>query len=1027
MLIRLLLLCLSQAEVETLDFGRDVRPLLSDRCYTCHGPDENAREGGFRLDLREEAVEDLGGYAAIVPGDPEASELVARVRHPKTRRRMPPVESKLELSEAEIALLERWIREGAPYAEHWAFETPLAHEPPTTERDDWVRDPLDRFVLAELEAHGFEPSPEVDRPTWLRRVSYDLTGLPPTLDQLDAFEADGHPDAFERQVDRLLASPRHAERMASVWLDAARYADTYGYQTDVERVVWPWRDWVLEAFENNLPYDEFLLWQIAGDLLPKATREQRLATAFNRLHRQTNEGGSTEEEFRVEYVADRVATLGEAVLGLTVGCARCHDHKFDPILQREYYALFAFFDDIDESGLYSHFTDAVPTPALELFDAEQESERRQLERRVAVETEALSEVRQQRLQSLVPVPHVQLRRDLVGHFRFESIDEGVLVNEVDPQHRGKAAVELQSVEGRVGRGLSFTGDDAATFEGLGEFRRSDPFSLGLWLWLPRHYERAVVLHRSRAWTDAGSRGYELLIEEGRASAALIHFWPGDALRLRTVSALPLESWVHVAMTWDGSGWARGLHLYLDGVEQDCEVVRDGLTRKIVGGGEGALTLGERFRDQGLAGGRMDELMVFVRELTGAEIGQLALAQEAVAPGAEALREHALRENDEEYRAALERLRVARRARDEARDLVPQIMTMVELPETRTAYRLERGSYDDRREPVGPDVPAVLGEFDEALPRNRLGLARWLTRPDHPLTARVEVNRLWALCFGTGLVATPEDFGSQGDPPSHPRLLDTLAHEFTRAGWDRRALLKRFVLSATYRQSSRASPRALERDPENRLLSHMPRKRLTAEMLRDGALFTAGLLVERRGGPPVKPYQPAGLWEEKSGQPYVADSGEGLWRRSLYTFWKRTSPPPSMMLFDAAKRDVCVVRRQVRSSPAQALVLWNDPQFVEASRMLAERMLREGGNTVAERVAYAFRSLTSRLPDGREGSVLHELYELQHSAFAAQPDAADALLSVGQAPSDPELDPIDVAPCAIVAQTVFSFDAALTTP
>jgi hypothetical protein len=1022
MLTAVLLLGASlQSPAAPVDFTRVIRPLLSDRCFACHGPDEAAREGGFRLDVRNEAL-----LRAIVPGDAAASELVARVSHADAGERMPPPASKLELAADEIALLVRWIDGGAPYAPHWALVPPRRLEPDARGDSPWVRDPLDAHIGNALAAAGLAPAEPVDRATWLRRVSYDLTGLPPSLAELDAFLADGADGAYERQVERLLASPRHAERMATIWLDAARYADTYGYQADVERAVWPWRDWVLSAFEENLPYDQFLTWQLAGDLLPDATEEQRLATAFNRLHRQTNEGGSTEEEYRVEYVADRVDTLGEAVLGLTLGCARCHDHKFDPLTQREYYGLFAFFDDIDESGLYSHFTSAVPTPALDLATDAQRAELAQLEDALQEAQRALARLRPE------PAPPAAEgssapQRDLQGRFSCETLEGRVLVNDAAPEHPGSAAEPLAHVAGRHGMALEFTGDDPATFGGIGAFRRSDPFTIGVDLWLPESYERAVVLHRSRAWHDAGSRGYELLVERGRASAALIHFWPGDALRVVAREPLPVRAWVHVTLTYDGSSRAAGLALYVDGEPVETEVVRDCLGRQIVGGGEGALTLGERFRDNGFKHGRMDELCVFARELAPGEVARLALGDAAPPWTAEQAAEAWRREHSEAYRAALEVLRSARRARDDARDRVPQIMTMRDLPEPRTAYVLQRGHYAERRAEVEPGTPASLGVLPPGPTHDRLDLARWLTRPGHPLTARVEVNRLWQLCFGTGLVATPEDFGSQGSPPSHPALLDDLALDFVASGWDRRALLTRFVLSATYRQASAPSAAARERDPENRLLSHMPRKRLSAEMLRDGALFQAGLLVERRGGPPARPYQPPGLWKEKSGQTYVPDEGEGLWRRSLYTIWKRTSPPPSMMLFDAAKRDVCVVRRQATSSPLQALVLWNDPQFVEAARKLGERMLREGGATPAEQVAFAFRLMTSRAPDAAELRILVALADDQAAAFAADPAAADALLAVGRAPRDAALDPVHVATCAVVAQALLSFDAALTTP
>ncbi|MFT4542889.1 MAG: hypothetical protein ACI841_002794 [Planctomycetota bacterium] len=1024
MLPTLLLLTLSlQVDAEPIDFGRQIRPILSDRCFVCHGPDEESQAGGFRLDTRAEAIVDLGGRAAIVPGNPDESALMQRVLHADPTERMPPLESNLELSQREIELLRQWIAEGAEYTEHWAFVPPTRSAPRRIEHDGWTLDPIDAYVLARMQSQRLAPAKEASRAEWLRRVSFDLTGLPPTVNELDAFEESTETDAYEREVDRLLSSARHAERMATVWLDAARYADTYGYQSDVARSVWPWRDWVIDSYAKNQPYDEFLTWQIAGDLLPDATREQRLATAFNRLHRQTNEGGSTEEEYRVEYVADRVHTLATATMGLTMECARCHDHKFDPIRQTEFYGLFAFFDDIDESGLYSHFTNAVPTPALDLTTEAQRAEAMELDKAVATAEKGLADLSKELITGIDQ--GIDLLLDRQGSFSFDEAEGADLINAVDAEKGGSTRGENKRVAGYRGSAIEFSGDDAVLLPNIGHFRRSDPFTIGLRLWMPRSYERAVVFHRSRAWTDSASRGYEMLIEDGRASAALIHFWPGDALRVRTLEPLPLETWFHLTMTWDGSSQASGLRLFVNGQPVEVEVVRDSLRRTILGGGLQDLTLGERFRDKGLAGGKIDDFYVTGRELSKAEV----LARVSKQNGPNDLGQHKfkLRDSDVARRKAIEELQAAKQARNEARDRVSQIMTMEAMSEDRVAYRLERGSYLERREPVDAHTPAALGPFPEDQTRDRLGLARWLTDPAHPLTARVEVNRLWQIVFGRGLVSTPEDFGSQGVPPTHPELLDALALDLMESGWDRRAVLRRLVLSATYRQSSLVSARARELDPSNDWLSHASRRQLSAEMLRDGALYAAGLLIETVGGPPVKPYQPAGLWQEKSGHVYHPSKGDGLWRRSLYTFWKRTSPPPTMMILDAAKRDVCVVERQATSSPLQTLVLWNDPQFVEAARMLAQRVMQEELATDRARVGFAFRCLTSRAPQQAELDVLLELLKEQRTAFAGSREAAESLVTVGEATRDATLDAIELASWTVLAQTLLSFDGAITTP
>jgi hypothetical protein len=1035
---------------DSVDFAREVRPLLSDRCFRCHGPDAAAREADLRLDRFEDATADLGGVAAVVPGAPEESLLVERVRHRSARRRMPPPDSGLTLDEDEIALLERWIAGGARYEEHWAFLPPAAPALPEVADAAWPREELDRLVLARLEAEGLAPAPEAERATWLRRVTYDLTGLPPTPEELDAFLADAAPDAHERVVDRLLASPAQAERLAIDWMETARYADTWGYQNDVGRRVWPWRDWLLRAFQEDLPWDDFATWQLAGDLLPDATREQRLATAFNRLHRMTNEGGSEEEEFRVESVADRVNTFGTAFLGLTLECARCHDHKYDPVSQRDYYRLFDFFDDVDESGLYSHFTSAVPTPTLWLPDGAQERELARLEAAVAAREAQLADARARQDAALAAwradrPATLPVRGRVLAH-DFERVEGRTVPGpaarddapaEGAPNPAGSLAptVTVVAEPGR-GRALAFDGDGAASFPAAA-FTRDDPFTIALRLRVDRVHGRAVVLHRSRAWHDAGSRGYELLLEDGRLSLALIHFWPGNAVRVRALEPLAPGAWHHVALTHDGSGRARGLRILVDGRPVGTEVVRDALTRTIQGGGEGALALAERFRDRGLTGGRIDDLEVFDRELATAEVAALAsaarpsLAARAevrladLAPGSAAERElHALAVS-EELAAARAALRDARRARSELVDRIPEIVAMQALDEPRTARLLERGSHASPGEPVTPGTPEAIRPFPADAPPDRLGLSRWLTDGDNPLFARVAVNRAWRQLFGRGLVATPEDLGNQGAVPEHPELLDHLAVGFARDGYSMRRLLRRIALSATYRQSSRADAALLARDPENALLTRGPRKPLTAEMVRDGALAVSGLLVDELGGPPVFPYQPPGLWQEKSGAVYRASEGEGLWRRSLYTYWKRTSPPPVMQLFDAAKRDVCVVDRQRTQTPLQALALWNDPQQLEAARHLAARVLREVEGGDDRRLVSLFRRVTARTPDPAELDALLALLGDARDAFAAEPGAAARYLAAGTLAADAPVADDELAAWAVAAGAVLASDAHLT--
>jgi hypothetical protein len=1016
------------ASARDVDFQRTIRPILSRSCFECHGPDAQSRQAGLRLDVEPE--QRAGTSRLLVPGAPDKSLLYQRLTASDPDDRMPPLDAHHPVSATEIELIRRWILEGARWERHWAFVPPERSPLPVVQDQDWPRDDLDLFILATLEAEGLAPAPEADPARLLRRASLDLTGLPPTLDELEAHLADDAPMAWDRVINRLLESPAYGERMASLWLDLARYADTHGYQSDVERPVWPWRDWVIEAFNDNMPYDQFLSWQLAGDLLPEPTRAQRLATAFNRLHRQTNEGGSVEEEFRVEYVADRVHTFGTAMLGLTTECARCHDHKFDPISHEAYYQLFAFFDDIDESGLYSHFTNATPTPSLQLADDAKERRMANLSARI-MELESTGSTLRDRPGSsfadwLAANPRLVLELPgRQGDYRFDEVEGSVIPNHANPDRPGQldAGVEIHPRED--GGSLLLDGDNSASFPGVGEFDRTQPFTISLMLRPESTTERAVVIHRSRAWTDAASQGYQLLLEDGHPSWSLIHFWPGNAISIKTVEPLPVGKWSRLTLVYDGSSRASGMTLHVDGEQAETTIIRDNLTRSITGGGPGALSIGQRFRDRGFKGGGVDELLVLDRALSTLEVRQIhdeSTLNNARTTAPESLAEtHRLRE-DPDYLAHLSELQETRRALAKELDSTPEIMTMTALPEPRTSRILERGRYDMPGPPVEPGTPEEIMAFPAEERRDRLGLARWTTDARNPLTARVAVNRLWEIAFGRGLVLTSEDFGSQGSIPSHPELLDHLALDLIDSGWDIKAMLERIIGSATYRQSSITTENTRRIDPENALLSRGPANRLTAEMIRDQALSASGLLVETIGGPSVHPYQPAGLWQEKSGRIYPQGSGETLHRRSLYTFWKRTSPPPMMMIFDAANRDVCVARRGATNTPLQALVLLNDPQFVEASRVLAERCLVHGGETSEEQVTYAFKSLASREPTNRERRLLTDLLTEELSGF--EPDEARALIEIGDTPTTDTLDPIRLAAMTVVCSTILNSDAAV---
>lgn len=1018
---------------EPLRFNRDIRPILSDTCFHCHGPDAATREAGMRLDIRDAAI----GHGAFVPGNSAESAIVARITSADPDALMPPPESKLALTAEQIETLRRWIDEGAVYEPHWAF-APVEETAVPAGADH----PVDAFIRERLAREGVEPAPEAEKEALLRRVAFDVTGLPPDLDAMDAFLADTAPGAYERAVDRFLASPAYGERMANEWLDAARYADTFGYQADVASNMWPWRDWVIEAFNKNLPYDDFARWQLAGDLLPNPTQEQRLATAFNRLHRQTNEGGSINEEYRQEYIADRVRTFGMTFLAMTFECARCHDHKFDPISQREYFSLSAFFGTIDESGIYSHFTNAVPTPSMLLYKDGETAEHARLRDEVTSAEAELRETREAagaRFRDWLeaggfaiepPAPAVRLPLDAIAEGKTPEIAAGK-----DTKLSGAPDLPVVEETDR-GQALRFSGDNAVEVVEAGAYSRTDPFTVALWMRAPAFEPRQVVLHYSKAREDAGSRGWALELDDGRPVLRLAHFWPGNAIEVRAVDALPTGEWAHVAAAYDGSSRAGGVTLYVNGRAAAVEIVRDKLYKDITyeSSDPKALTLGARFRDTGFKDGLMDDVTLYDAALTPFEAAAIAgpvdwsaAAEEAAhseAPEAHPLFDYYCARIDPPMAEAQANAQAARKAESAFVQTVTEMMAMEEMANPPATYLLARGAYDAPTEPVDADTPAAIMPFGPERPRNRLGLADWLLDEANPLAARVAVNRYWGLLFGRGLVETPEDFGSQGALPSHPELLDWLAARFVESGWDVKAFMKLLVTSETYKQDARPRPELAERDPFNILLAQGPRTRLSAEAMRDQALFASGLLVPVLGGPSVKPYQPEGLWEDASWAKYEQDHGEALYRRSMYTFWKRTVPPPTMLTFDATSREVCIARREMTQTPLQSLTLLNETGFVEAARVMAARVLAEHAAT-AERLTAAYRMLTGRAPGEAEMAILTAAFDEQRRHFAENPEGAHAYIATGEWPAAAGIDPIDQAAFTAVIQAVMNLDEAQT--
>jgi hypothetical protein len=1034
--ISLSLFLSSELRAAAPDYDRDIRPILSDRCFFCHGPDPSRREADLRLDTFEGLTEYV-----VVPGKPEESELVARITSDDPEYVMPPPASHLKLTAEEKELLKAWIADGAKVTEHWAFR-PLPAEVtvPSVKNESWPRGALDRFVLARLDAEELSPSPEAAPLRLLRRLSFDLTGLPPTVEEIAAFEkraAENPKAAIEEAVDRLLARPSYGEHFATPWLDAARYADSFGYQSDQLNTQWPYRDWVVRALNDNMPYDEFLTDQIAGDLRPHATRDQILATAFNRLHRMTNEGGSLAEEWLVENASDRIHTLGTAVLGLTVECARCHDHKYDPISQRDYYALSAFFNSIDENGMYDR-ADKVPSPSLLLPTEEQE---RQLDAACDDVTAAEAALASARARGdgrfrawLDSRPNNQMLVDLVGRASFEADDDQPLEGndrgaKLDPED------PLPHTAGIKGEAITFDGDRGVTLPKLIEIDRWQPFTLDLWIRDAAHNPLPVVIAQQCQGTDVGFNGFDLMLADGVLEARLYRVWPGNAIGVRASRAFAADEWQHIAVSYDGSSRASGLKLYLNGVALPVTILRDKMLKSTNGGDR--LTLGQRFRDRGFQEGSIDELRIFRRALTPLEIADLQdrgatlSAMESPSEHETELREFYFSAIDEECRRLAAKLRDARQQFVRRENEIHEVSVMSELPEPRPAYVLARGSYespknDDNR--LGRDTFAeMLIPFPASAPRNRLGLAEWLTDPAHPLTARVFVNRVWANFFGRGLVVTPENFGRQGTAPSHPELLDWLSRDFIAHGWDMKRLCRQIALSATYQQDSQLRTELRDRDPENILMARGPSRRLAAEGIRDLALAASGLLDDTTGGPPVSPYQPGGdLWREVNAMSpaYKQSTGKALHRRSLYSVWKRTAPLPNMLAFDAGTREVCTVARSRTNTPLQALVLLNDIQFIEAARALAADVSRRNDD-LREQIIEAFSRCTGRQPDELELNLLVDLYKEQQTLFTEGDEQdADKFLGLGEAKTETSLAPADFAALTATCQTILNLDATI---
>ncbi len=1037
----------SAPEDGKVDFQRQIRPILSDACFQCHGPDAKARMAGLRLDLRETVFQSRISGALIAPGDSGNSMIYQRIIHEDASRRMPPKYSHKELKSEQIDLIRCWIDQGASWEEHWAFVPPVRPNLPSTQRKAWVRNPIDDFVLARLEAKGLQPAPEADRRTLARRVSLDATGLPPSPDQVKAFLSDDSEDAYENLVDRLMGSAAYGEHRARYWLDAARYADTHGLHIDNYREIWPYRDWVIEAFNRNLPFDQFTIEQIGGDLLPNPTESQIIASGFHRCNTTTNEGGVIADEVRAMYAKERVDTTGTVWLGLTVGCATCHDHKFDPISQRDFYSLAAFFRNTTQHPLDKNIFD---TPPFVVVPARGDRERWKELR------EALPAARRRASDDEAKSTHdfeEWLRsgsRQSIDADRFDESETLSLRLNGAPEMR----IEREVVSLELPPGASVTTQQETPVLGLTEkafleipefkgLSGDKPFTIVSKIRLCGEQINSVIVSQfdpeeQRGWVwdqRNGQPQISLSVQDGRSIGLA-----GTGERM-----LMPDQWHHVAVTYDGLRQRAGFTLYLDGQILTTESIGRA-TRTLEGSIQvnSPLLVGTRDREGGRNAGNFEgaiqDLRVFNRALTEYEVRLLAIwgpilgsegksVADLSKEEREALKLYYLVRHDPGFRDAateLETLLTQQRAilrrsaithvQEEKRDSDPM------------AHILFRGMYDQPKDQVPPATPSVLPPMPDSVPRNRLGLAKWLIHDSNPLTARVTANRFWQEVFGTGLVGTAGDFGSQGEAPSHPELVDWLAVEFRDSGWDVKHLFRLMLGSATYRQSAANTEKKLELDPDNRLLSRGPRFRLDGEVVRDYALAASGLLVSKIGGPSVKPYQPEGVWEAvamdgSNTRFYKQDLGEKLYRRSLYTFWKRSAPPPAMTIFNAPTREECTVQRERTNTPLQALLTMNGPQFFEAARHLAQRAM-QAESPLERRLDFLASHLLSRHLQAKEQEIVGRSYHDYSRFYQDNPDQLGQVLTVGDSEPDGSLSKVEFAALTMVANQLMNLDEVL---
>jgi mono/diheme cytochrome c family protein len=1027
------------AEERAIEYNRDIRPILADNCFACHGPDSAARKADLRLDKREAAVE----MKAIAPGDLKASELVARIESADPEMVMPPPSTKKQLKPEQKALLKRWIASGAEYQPHWSFIPPAKVNPPAVKDQAWVRNPIDAFVLAKLESLGLKPAPEADKRTLARRLSLDITGLPPEPALVDAFVADQSPEAYEKLVDQLMQSKHWGEHRGRYWLDVARYADTHGIHFDNYREMWTYRDWVIGAFNENKRFDVFTIEQLAGDLLPNRTLDQQVASGFNRCNITTNEGGAIAEEYLVLYNRDRTETVGQTWLGMTVGCCVCHDHKFDPISQKEFYELAAFFNNTTQGAMDGNIPNTPPV--LQVPKPEDRERFNAIDGEIALATKTV-EARKQ-----------AARREFDSWLASANVDQlaksvptdNLYLSAAFSEGQGKTtklqvAGEDRTVPlsdkaawqpGNSGQAIQTTGA-ALELSDVGDFERDQPFSCSAWIKLNPNDSAGAIVARM----DNGSmyRGWDFWVQGRRVGMHIINKWSDDALKVVAQTQVEGNKWTHVTVTYDGSSKAAGVKVYYNGVEQKTNVEADKLQNTIKT--NVPFKVGQRHTSELLAGLTLQDLRIYKKTLTASEVEALAKtsrfasllakpANERTAAEKEELYNWWLGTNDKPYQEATANVANLQAEKNAivGRGTIAHVMQ--ERGDQAMAYILARGEYDKRKDQVKPATPDVLPPMQDDLPRNRLGFAQWLLREDHPLTARVTVNRFWQEVFGTGIVKTAGDFGVAGELPVNQPLLDWLAVDFRESGWDVKRFFKQIFLSNTYRQAAITTPEKLEKDRDNRFLSRGPRFRMDGEVIRDYALASSGILVPKLGGPSVKPYQPEGVWEAvamigSNTRDYKRDTGENLYRRSMYTFWKRSAPPASMEIFNAPNRETCAVRRERTNTPLQALVTLNDVQFVEACRFLAQRTLKEGGDDDSKRLESMAKRLLARPLRSEELPVVLDSLKSLRDYYAAHADDAQKLIATGESKPDAALNVSELATWTMLANELMNLDEVL---